>query len=329
MKLSTKAILINSLSLALCLAFKLSLHLMPVKEIKLLGPGDLIGLFIVMLSNSGLFINAYSKKNSGKPLRQHRVFFLISVVLCAEVLLAFISYFFLGFAFHNFVFGYPLRLLLAASFMVAYWATEIYLLVLSFEFYIRAEILSYFKAFYLSLFIIMGALLLSLVYVISYVPKPLSIQPYSGYEALIPGADCGSELFKGRINRAYELYKEFRVKKIILTGRALPGEMSQARWAYNYLYGLGIDPRDLSYEQKTVNTMEQIEYGKYLLRSGRAGKLLIISDNFHLRRIEDMCSYFGLKAKILPSGYFIGWQRLFQYKFREAFSLILFWFCGI
>jgi vancomycin permeability regulator SanA len=139
-----------------------------------------------------------------------------------------------------------------------------------------------------------------------------------------------STLFRGRIDKALELYKNGKVSKIQLTGGNAPGELSEARTAQNYLAQFEIPESDIQIEEITGTTSEQIKYIKReLSERSKLNKIIIISDEFHLARVNEMCSFFRVKALTIASDYSLNSQKLVYYRIRDSIGLLFFWLYAI
>jgi hypothetical protein len=58
-------------------------------------------------------------------------------------------------------------------------------------------------------------------------------------------------------------------------------------------------------------------------------ELIIISDEFHLKRVEEMLDFYEINAKVVPSGYKLNFQKSLYYRIRDSIGLILFWLFAI
>lgn len=135
-----------------------------------------------------------------------------------------------------------------------------------------------------------------------------------------------SPIFASRIGKANNLYNAGMVKKLLVTGGSAPGEMSEAEVAYKYLVRYGVEPENIWVERKTSSTSEQIEYIKENLVEQRGIKnIIIVSDQFHLKRAMEMCDFYNVKADGIASGLRLSMEKLFFYKFRDSLALLLFW----
>lgn len=139
-----------------------------------------------------------------------------------------------------------------------------------------------------------------------------------------------SPIFEGRIKKAFALYKEGIIKKIQVTGSNAPGEKSEAKTALEYLKKLGMNQEDILIEEKSSNTVEQVAFLKRnRLKDINLQKVIVISDEFHLVRALEICTFFDIKAESSASEYNITTEKLLYYRLRESAALLLFWLFAV
>jgi len=129
-----------------------------------------------------------------------------------------------------------------------------------------------------------------------------------------------------RADKAVQLYQKGIVNRIQLTGSNAPGEMSEAEVANNYIKLNKIYSRDIWLENHTVSTAEQIRFIRdSILTKEDVGKVIIVSDSYHLTRVHEMCDFYGIKAGLAASGLKFNFQHNLYYKFKESIALLVFW----
>lgn len=129
-----------------------------------------------------------------------------------------------------------------------------------------------------------------------------------------------------RVDRAVQLYNNKNVARIQLTGSNAPGELSEAAVADDYLTSLGFDSSKVWMEETTSSTLDQIKFIKRkLLKRKEIGRIIIVSDSYHLARIKQVCSFFKLKASLAASGLKLGVDNKIFYDARESVALVVFW----
>ena len=133
-----------------------------------------------------------------------------------------------------------------------------------------------------------------------------------------------SPIFSKRIERAAELFQDKKTKFIQVTGGRAPGEITEAKAAYNMLIKLGVPKNKILIAENTSSTAEQIRFINLKL-SGQNNKIAIVSDEFHLSRIDEMCAFYKMDINYFSSENSMGLKNYFYYKMRESSSLLIFW----
>jgi vancomycin permeability regulator SanA len=148
--------------------------------------------------------------------------------------------------------------------------------------------------------------------------------------AAVWGGNRPSPVLRERINKGYELYKGGLIKSIVLTGGGSPGEMTEAEVGATELIKKGVEEKNIFMETKSNSTLEQITYiDRNLYKKNNWNEIVLITDNFHLMRSKQMCSFFGIKARTCASETPLSSESTFYYSLKESFAIILFWFFGI
>jgi len=148
--------------------------------------------------------------------------------------------------------------------------------------------------------------------------------------AAVWGGNRPSPVLRERINKGYELYKNGNIGYLVLTGGGSPGEMTEAEVARNELLKKGIDAKNIIVENRSNSTLEQISFvNKNLYQENNWKEIVLITDNFHLLRSSQMCSFFNIRARTVASDTPLSTESTFSYSMKESFALILFWLFGI
>jgi vancomycin permeability regulator SanA len=139
-----------------------------------------------------------------------------------------------------------------------------------------------------------------------------------------------SPTLASRIDKAAKLYKEGIVKKIQLTGSNAPGELSEAEVALNYILKKGVDSSDILIEKITTSTTEQIKFIKQELITGNDfDNIYIVSDKYHLVRVQEISSFYDLNVNIVASELKLSFYNKLYYRMRECIALVVFWFFSL
>jgi uncharacterized SAM-binding protein YcdF (DUF218 family) len=133
-----------------------------------------------------------------------------------------------------------------------------------------------------------------------------------------------------RVEKAIDLYKAGVAGKIQLTGGNAPGELSEAEVAYNIVKKSHIDLKNVLVEKKTSSSIEQVQFIKReLVEKGNMKNIIVISDGFHLNRINEICNFHNIKPQLVASELSLSWEKNIYYKLRESVGLIFFWLFAI
>jgi len=139
-----------------------------------------------------------------------------------------------------------------------------------------------------------------------------------------------SPMLASRAEKAFELYKLGYVNKIQVTGGNAPGELSEAEVSWLYLKQKGVNINDIWIEKKTSNTAEQVRYVKEeLINKNKYLNIVFVSNSYHITRINEICSFYNLKAGIEPSNLNLSFESNIYYKVRESIALLVFWFFAL
>lgn len=132
-----------------------------------------------------------------------------------------------------------------------------------------------------------------------------------------------------RINTGAELMKQEAVPKLVVTGSNAPNETSEAEVAKRELVARGVDESLIATEYTSRSTIEQVIYIRDELK-GRQGwdRFVIVSDQYHLARVLEMCKFNGIDAIGMASGIKQEFFDLLYYRLRESIALIAYWILG-
>lgn len=132
-----------------------------------------------------------------------------------------------------------------------------------------------------------------------------------------------------RINTGAELITQQAVPKLVVTGSNAPNERSEAEVAKRELIAKGIDPSVIVTESNSRSTIEQVIFIRDELKARQKWqRFIIISDQYHLARVLEMCKFNGIDAIGMPSGIKQEFYDLLYYRFRESIALIAYWILG-
>ncbi|MBC8144408.1 MAG: YdcF family protein, partial [bacterium] len=147
--------------------------------------------------------------------------------------------------------------------------------------------------------------------------------------AAVWSGDRPSPVLRERINTGYDLLKNGTVQFLVLTGSNAPGELSESEVARRELLNLGADPTRIVIETRTRSTQQQIMFIRDQLLKQGWKSFVIVSDQFHLTRALQICSFNDIDAHGVSSESPLGPQNLALYHVRESVALVLYWMFGI
>ena len=201
--------------------------------------------------------------------------------------------------------------------------------------YARRNIIAYVYSGVSVIVLTLFFLVVSLLYTyFVYEHQPYETGKRFGYGIVLGAAvwsnNRPSPIFAGRIDRAADLYNNNRISKIQLTGGNAPGEVSEATAAKKYLMEkYNISPVDIIIEETTSTTNEQLRFVKLDYFDKKEDELVIISDEFHLKRVEEMLDFYEINAEVVSSEYKLNFQKSLYYRLRDSIGLLLFWLFAI
>jgi vancomycin permeability regulator SanA len=268
------------------------------------------------------------------PIPHQLVLFVLSTSSVALMLLSYLASK-LNFQFPaDYIFNYPYERVIPGIALMGSFFIRIYVITLLINLFFNSGFVVYVKSLLTTLFVFIISI--GLVYLLTTKNgyDKLEIMQSNNAIAVVLGAavwdDVPSTLFKGRIKKANELLQEHKVSKIQLTGSNAPGEISEAKAAFNYGLKLGIRHHLMAIEENTTTTSEQIKFvKKNLVSNTKLSYILIVSDQFHLTRVLEICKFFEVKAIGVASDYNLTSEKLLYYRLRESIALLLFWLFAI
>ena len=237
---------------------------------------------------------------------------------------------------NGYIFSFPAKKVYVGFLFVLSSISQIYCMIYLLGIIIGSENYYEVRTLLRTLFTILILMVFSLLFVWNVKEFDQAKLANSKFEyGFVPGAAVynkgkPSPIFEARIKKAYILFSQGIINKIILTGGKAPGEISEAESAYNYLKNLGVPVKDMIAENHSSTTTEQIKYLKNSILSGNQNeKVLLISDGFHLTRVIEIAKFFKIKAIGVSSDYSMSFSKTIFYRTRESVALLLFWFFAI
>ena len=109
-----------------------------------------------------------------------------------------------------------------------------------------------------------------------------------------------SDTLKYRLDKAYEYAIENKNSKLVLCGGITrENTISEASVMKSYLTNLGLDETRILIEDKSTDTIENIQNSLVYIR--KDANILVLSSNYHVTRAKMICDRVGLNVKRLGS----------------------------
>lgn len=141
--------------------------------------------------------------------------------------------------------------------------------------------------------------------------------------------DRPSPTLRERIDLGSELLSAGAIPRIVVTGASAPGELAEAEIAKRELVRRGVDPSNIIEEDQSHTTFEQVRYMQDELYQKQGWqRFVIISDQYHLARVCEMCKFVGIAAIGSPSHIHQPFQDILYYRIRESMALLEYWLLG-
>jgi uncharacterized SAM-binding protein YcdF (DUF218 family) len=139
-----------------------------------------------------------------------------------------------------------------------------------------------------------------------------------------------SPVFAARIDHAINLWREKRVKFLLLTGaRSSEDTLAEGESAARYALAHGISPEAIIIETRSRTTGENIQEAQRLMRARGLTTTIIVSDPLHLRRAGLLMAA-GMAGTTSPTPA-TRYQGVFQrakFLLREVVFIHVFWLRG-
>lgn len=305
----------------------------PVSEFSLFNTGNLLNFTFCLILIIGIFI--YTKSSKIRYSRGVIIFFTLMMTI---TLLISEIYTRIRIPLPNiYFFDHPLRDILKGFLFLTYQFTEFLFISIVWLAILGRKELLILRAFVNSVIITLFLLAFAFVYLQS--SKGNNFNSITAGKDRYIGVVLGAAVWPGnqpspslasRTAKAARLYNEGLLSKIQLTGGHAPGEMSESEVAYNFLKNRYIDTTNIWIEKKTSSTIEQIRFiKKDLIEAKNIKNILIISDGYHLRRVNEICDFYKIRVKVAPSDLKLSFDNNIYYKLRESIALLIFWFFAI
>ena len=328
--------LISGINLFFIYYYKYSSNKLSISDFSLFNTGNIINLLITLFFLLGCIVLLKKTKNISTNLIHTRIFLFFSIIYLSPLIIV-VMFNILDLPFANeYLFGYPFKKILPLIFFVFNQLVFLFVAFLVWFVIYGLTLKAYFYSFLAVLFTSFLLILFTLIYSFWIIEYDHSTENQQYDYGIILGAavwsgNIPSPIFIGRIDKGAQLYQQKAIKNLQLTGGNAPGELSEAKTAFNYLKEkYNLDSNYILIEEETSTTNEQIRYIKNnFVQEEYESNFIFISDEFHLMRIKEMADFYGLKAKVVSSEYKLNFKQSLYYRLRDSIGLILFWFFGV
>jgi uncharacterized SAM-binding protein YcdF (DUF218 family) len=138
-----------------------------------------------------------------------------------------------------------------------------------------------------------------------------------------------SPALRERIDLGHTLLTTHAIPRLIVTGGNAPGKLAEGEVAESELLRLGVDSSQIFEENFSHSTFEQVRFLRDDLFQKRGwNRFIIVSDQYHLARVCEMCAFNGLSVIGSPSHIHEPFLDLAYYRLRESVALLEYWFLG-
>ncbi len=330
-RLKLSAVLI-ALNLVFLFVFKYYSNGLSLAEFKIFHIGNLLNLFFAVSSITGLLILTFTPEKIS--FFQTNLTFYLSILLI--ILFAAILFIYGLTDFKNAEIGfYPLKKVILGLLIIVNQFLQFFVFSFSWTLIFQTRSHVYLKTLILSILTFVILFLFAFLYTTLFYDGEYKITEEDQTLGIILGAAVyhnnePSPVFRARIDKAYDLYRDGKIDQIQLTGGSAPGEITEAEAAFNYLEKLNVPADDINIEKSTKNTTEQIKFVRKELRNNSNFiHVIFISDHFHLQRVLEISDFFDVNAVGISSETKYSFLTLLFYKFRESLGLLFFWFFAI
>lgn len=111
-----------------------------------------------------------------------------------------------------------------------------------------------------------------------------------------------SPVLRSRLDHAFALWKREMAPRIILTGGQGDGDtISEAEVGQRYLVRLGVPRTAMMLETRGRSTDESLVAAAALIREAELNEVILVSDPFHMLRLQLLSWRHGLRATCSPT----------------------------
>lgn len=142
--------------------------------------------------------------------------------------------------------------------------------------------------------------------------------------ALVLGAalwdDRPSPALKERLDMAMKLYKQKKVRYLVLSGGPEGSGITEAQVMKAYLISHGVPATSLILEDRSRNTEENLRFAKPILNQHHLGEVYLVTHDYHQYRALRYAARVGIQAVPAPVHSQVLWVP--YHKARECLALV-------
>lgn len=334
-QLTFKIVLTASLLLFINLLFlfyiKYSDNQLSIKDFSILKSGNIINSVFVLTAIVGLSISYYRKINISDKV----LYFLIGLLYVFLFLVVILHYLTLPRReYYLYTLSFSQVLVLAA--LGSYQFIQLFLIMLIWLKIFDIQNFIVLRASVNSIFILLGLLVFTLIFINTRFSNNNELMSQTSPKvAVVLGAAVWSNnqpspSLAARVDKAAMLFQEGNIDKIQLTGGSAPGELSESEVALRYILKKKINRDDIWIEKNTTSSIEQVRFIRNeLIKMKGLNSVAIVSDIYHLKRVQEICNFFNINARMISSDLRLKTDRVIFYQLRECVALLMFWLFGL
>ena len=111
-----------------------------------------------------------------------------------------------------------------------------------------------------------------------------------------------SDMLKSRVERAAELFKEGKVRYLILSGAAVHNEQIEARAMEQYARKLGVPTEYIIKEEQAVSTYHNLLYSCKMMKDYGFKDCVVVTSSWHLRKADHYARQQGIPYVMAEAG---------------------------
>ncbi len=142
------------------------------------------------------------------------------------------------------------------------------------------------------------------------------------FGAAVKDKETPSDILADRLKKAYEIYKDGKANKVLLSGDGARNGYSETITMRNYAIKLGVKEEDILVDSYGINTYNTCYRAKNIFQINSA---ILVTQKYHLNRAIYLCDYVGVESIGVPSDLNI-YKNIRKFKQREVLAFIANWF---